>query len=406
MNKTLKQINSFDEIISPISKDLFYKKHHDNQHLHISTSKSKDFSNVFSWNDLNYLLNMTTVWTSDSLNLVLNKKKIPPEEYCQVSIGRNGSEVYQPDRDKIKNWLEKGSTLIANDVDALNPAISSIANIFENELSAKAQCNIYFSIKGHQGFDIHFDMHEVFALHIIGEKKWKLYENRLDKPINNQQFSNMLDPEFCRNNCGKVADEIIMKPGDVLYIPRGQYHEALASSDSSLHLTFGITHIIGHDFLSLIYEKAMTDSAFRSNLPLTRDGKEKRTQWINSLTEKLSKIAKDNNIASKLENLSENFKYKRGGYNFPNDFSSKSKSNLYIVSSEKISITQKKGSLYLQDAKQAIKIPDKLEKIVTWTFKKQRFFIEDLTSQFPNLTKEEIIKFINDMENMKVLIKE
>lgn len=406
MKNIFKEIDSFEKIISPIAEELFFNKYHDIQHLHIPSLSSKNFADLFSWDDLNYLLNMTSIWTSLSLNLVLDKKKIPPEEYCQITMGRDGNQVHQPNSEKVMQWLNQGATLIANDVDALNPAISSIANILESELSSKAQCNIYFSAKDHQGFDVHFDMHEVFALHLIGEKKWKLYEKRLENPINNEQFQNMLEPDFCRRNCGNIKEEIIMKPGDVLYIPRGQFHEALASSDSTAHLTFGITHAIGHDFLSLVYEEAMSDPAFRSNFPLPTDGGKAREQWIKSLSNKLFDIAKDRNIANRIEKFSENFRYKRGGYNLTNEISKLSKNHSYILSSRKISLTKKNGSLYLQDSKQAIKIPKKIEELVAWIFKQNHFLIKNLTSQFPNFTEEEILTFVKDMENMKVVVKE
>jgi ribosomal protein L16 Arg81 hydroxylase len=52
-----------------------------------------------------------------------------------------------------------------------------------------------------------------------------------------------------------------MKPGDVLYLPRGQYHEALASSDASLHLSFGIGQPTGIDVISRLL-KSLPDESF------------------------------------------------------------------------------------------------------------------------------------------------
>lgn len=58
-----------------------------------------------------------------------------------------------------------------------------------------------------------------------------------------------------------------MTPGDVLYLPRGQYHEALASSDASLHLSFGIGQPTGIDVISRLLRSLPDESLFRENLP-------------------------------------------------------------------------------------------------------------------------------------------
>lgn len=58
-----------------------------------------------------------------------------------------------------------------------------------------------------------------------------------------------------------------MRPGDVLYLPRGWYHDALATEDASLHLTLSVTPLYGRILFSLLEQAAMQDPAFRAWLP-------------------------------------------------------------------------------------------------------------------------------------------
>ena len=58
------------------------------------------------------------------------------------------------------------------------------------------------------------------ALHVAGEKTWRLFEGRLENPIASDTFQN-LDDDFHAANRGEVAEEVTLKPGDILYIPRG-----------------------------------------------------------------------------------------------------------------------------------------------------------------------------------------
>src|SRR5690606_25364738 len=68
---------------------------------------------------------------------------------------------------------------------------------------------------------------------------------------------------------GELLHEIVMRPGDVLYLPRGQYHEALAASDGVMHVSFGLIMPIGLDILSWLFERAMGEALFRANLPIS-----------------------------------------------------------------------------------------------------------------------------------------
>jgi ribosomal protein L16 Arg81 hydroxylase len=58
-----------------------------------------------------------------------------------------------------------------------------------------------------------------------------------------------------------------MTPGDVLYIPRGQYHDAVATSEASLHLSFGLVPYTGHDFMTVLLRSLFTDPLFRQAMP-------------------------------------------------------------------------------------------------------------------------------------------
>jgi hypothetical protein len=55
-----------------------------------------------------------------------------------------------------------------------------------------------------------------------------------------------------------------MRPGDVLYLPRGWYHDAVATDGASLHVTFSITPLTGRAFFRLLETLAMADPAFRA----------------------------------------------------------------------------------------------------------------------------------------------
>ena len=61
-----------------------------------------------------------------------------------------------------------------------------------------------------------------------------------------------------------------MKPGDVLYLPRGQYHDALTGDRASLHVTFGVAPATGLAVFKLLESALAQESEFRAYLPDAR----------------------------------------------------------------------------------------------------------------------------------------
>ncbi|MDC0073514.1 cupin domain-containing protein [Alphaproteobacteria bacterium] len=395
---------SFEDLLNPFNTEEFFALFHDKKHLHVPDDKTNRFSELFNWGDLNNILSITQLWTASSLKLVLDKVLIKEEEYCNASEDLFNQGFLRPDPILVKKWLQKGATLVINDVDTLHPNIENIAKILENRLSAKVQCNIYFSIKGHQGFDVHFDVHEVFALHLIGEKEWNLYSERLDNPINNEYYQS-LDENFCKQNSGEILSKVRMKPGDLLYIPRGQFHEAKASSSASVHLTFSVTHLIGHDFMSLIFEKALTKPDFRSNFPLDSLGKNKQIEWIDKLANQVSSIARSDELKNLLFQYSNNFYTKRDKYNFPTDLKSDKNQSEYRLASNNFKLKSKNNSTFLQINNKALKIPEIYKDAVSMIINMKIVNFNEVNSLKTKLTEPEVKNLIQDLVKMKVLLK-
>src|SRR5439155_14763579 len=74
---------------------------------------------------------------------------------------------------------------------------------------------------------------------------------------------------------GAVLDEVL-RPGDLLYIPRGCYHLAIPINEPALHLTLGVKNPRGSDVLLWIVDRLRANDVFASDLPLLGDDDERR----------------------------------------------------------------------------------------------------------------------------------
>lgn len=77
--------------------------------------------------------------------------------------------------------------------------------------------------------------------------------------------------DYIERRKGPPIAEVVMRPGDLLYIPRGFYHDALASTERSVHLTFGVQPLYGVAVLDMLREMAFSEPEMREYLAPASD---------------------------------------------------------------------------------------------------------------------------------------
>src|SRR3989338_2949832 len=89
---------------------------------------------------------------------------------------------------------------------------------------------------------LHYDDIEAFLIQLEGEKHWKIY-----RPLENKQYLDRFSSKnFTQEEVeGFECFEILLKPGDMLYVPKGVIHQAVTSNDEhSLHITVSTSHLM------------------------------------------------------------------------------------------------------------------------------------------------------------------
>ncbi|XP_019170844.1 PREDICTED: uncharacterized protein LOC109166337 isoform X2 [Ipomoea nil] len=130
---------------------------------------------------------------------------------------------------------------------------ASIASVADDIASIFGQpsigVNLYLTPPGCQGLARHSDDHCVFICQLLGAKKWNLFpspSHQLPRLYESLETRHQLESERCTADGCK---EILLKEGEILYIPRGYPHSAHTIGDGSghdattglsLHLTLAI----------------------------------------------------------------------------------------------------------------------------------------------------------------------
>jgi len=309
-------ISSLAELLDPMTPETFRAEYLHKKLLHVRGRPEK-FASVLDWSDINRMLAMD-VWTQQTLQLHLDKNRAPSGAYCVNASNRDHQPVMRPDPDKVRELMGRGATLLLNEVETLAPGVLALVDVIQRDLGAKSSANLYFSRKERKGFDSHCDRHDVFAVQIYGTKRWNIYQGQLDRPIEHAIFQNVPQIEYDRLK-GEVAEVVEMNPGDLLYLPRGKFHDAMTTGDVSVHLAVSSNEPLGLDWLTQLWNLALRDPEFRTVLPLPEGpaGEQALHRHLKLLYERLGAIAFDAQSLNLVKNLRGNYGIKRGSYDLP-----------------------------------------------------------------------------------------
>ena len=182
----------------------------------------------------------------------------------QLAVGKYASDVsWRPpftataDVPRVLAEWEAGATIVLQALHVNWHPLAVFCRLLEEALGYAVQANAYYTPRGSQGFAVHHDTHDVLVLQVAGEKRWLLYEPLLELPLKHQRYSAAL------GEAGEPTDDLVLRAGDTLYLPRGWLHQAETSATDSLHLTIGIAAHTWLDGAKAALDACQDEIAFR-----------------------------------------------------------------------------------------------------------------------------------------------
>jgi 50S ribosomal protein L16 3-hydroxylase len=159
------------------------------------------------------------------------------------------SAIDVPSKDAHKLFA-CGMGLLFQDAQVLSPLLTDSLVQLRQDLGLSAltfaRCLIYATPDG-KGTAPHFDQNINFVYQVSGTKKWRMAPNtQVENPLTRHTMGQAPDSELE----GYLEDELpskmpsncetyILKPGSLLFVPRGYWHETEAEGDAmALNFTF------------------------------------------------------------------------------------------------------------------------------------------------------------------------
>ena len=264
----------FAGLVRPLTTQEFLDTRYREKRPVLFRAEAPRFASLCSWEQLNELL-CSDAWYV-RMKLVKEGRNVPSIAYTRPMFGLGWRMGASPanssvlDGRRLQAMLRQGASVVLPGIHELHPPIRAVADAIEESLGGYAMINLYASWMASPGFATHWDDHDVFILQVAGTKRWQIYGETRRFPLTR-------DAEPPAEPPGEPVWNGMLRAGDVLYLPRGWWHDARAEADDgsdgagSVHLTCSINAVTGIEFMEWLSGRLARHEHFRRDLPHPTD---------------------------------------------------------------------------------------------------------------------------------------
>ncbi|MFN0160874.1 MAG: JmjC domain-containing protein [Burkholderiales bacterium] len=188
-----------------------------------------------------------SLFTIESLRTHLNNPLLRPEYFrlywkgkevdCAPAMGHKliqGSQVPLFNKGILEQYLANGAAVVLEAIDLFDPMINAICGAIESAGQYLFVNSVAFfsQAAGGEAYSGHVDTADVLVLQLAGRKKWFIHERQHPRWVDTSELDAAAR--------GPVQAEIVMEPGDALFMRSYTPHLVETADDYSLHLAFDI----------------------------------------------------------------------------------------------------------------------------------------------------------------------
>lgn len=246
--------NPLSWLIAPVAEKEFFENHYERRALYCGRGDTGRFAALFSLNRLDEIIASAELPRS-SLSMARSEPPLKRADYTFKSGNIN--------RGAVIRHFQRGATIILNQLQRAEGSLAEFCRGLEAVFSCRVQTNVYLTPPNSQGFNTHYDDHDVFIIQVSGAKRWRLYGKSIENPYSGEVFRSS------EHEAGELEREFLLRAGECLYIPRGLMHDASNHGEApSLHITAGLIVKKWADLiLEAVSEVALRNPKFRRSLP-------------------------------------------------------------------------------------------------------------------------------------------
>jgi 50S ribosomal protein L16 3-hydroxylase len=189
---------------------------------------------------------------------------------------------------------EIGCTIVVRHAERYDQYMSQLATAFEETFRGPADIHMYATPPGSHGFSWHYDAEDVFIFQTCGSKEYFLRKNTVNPwPLKetipgDMRFERELMPLM----------RVLLKAGDMLYIPCGYWHCAQVpkTTELAISLAVGVMSRTAMDLFDYLRNELRHSLVWRQRLPVSQESSnfdDSNDQLLKQLSADLNRTLSD-----------------------------------------------------------------------------------------------------------------
>lgn len=227
-----KSINVVESVISPISYDQFFDEFFGQKPL-VLTEENAARLKLAGENPRQQLLSDFKRYAP-----TLTSHSRSPKGPAPTPRAVDDAEAFYA---LINEYFSAGYTIRIPEVTELSDALTRFTRSLEVQTQSEVGVVVFWSEAG-AAAPIHYDDVDVIVVQLEGTKRWFISKDRPVYP-NKWKFAGETPPQM------KDYHTVDVKPGDLIYIPRGTAHTVQSTSES-IHIAIGFVPVTIRDAIN------------------------------------------------------------------------------------------------------------------------------------------------------------
>ncbi|WP_424862849.1 cupin domain-containing protein [Streptomyces sp. MMS24-I29] len=235
-------------------EETFFSEYFNRKPLLRRNAIKGDPKDILSFQKVDDLLNLES-FHPPYIRITQGPRVVSETDYTRSTVVQRiaVSSVIVPER--VYELFRSGATVALGTLNNVIPPLRQLTRIFTEKFAAQTDISAFMTPAGRRGRAPHHDAPDVFVVQLEGTKRWTLWEPPAERKTKRRIYDTI-------EELGEPTMDVLLEPGDILYLPFNTPHAAEAKDRMSLHVVFTIRPRLWEDLLKSTVAQLLDDPAF------------------------------------------------------------------------------------------------------------------------------------------------